>query len=196
MRAHPRGRSASAGTSGSLCADAPLSLTSPDTATCTTTYAGGPQSDSVTASYSGDTNYATSSGSASVIVGGALTVASSTTPSAYGAAGDTLDFAYAVTSDSADPLTSVAVTDGLGQSISCPSSTLAAGASETCTATYTVTQAEVDAGSITDSATASADDGTTAVTSAPYVLTVGRLQRHDVTEPGQIDHLDRLRGRR
>ena len=38
--------------------------------------------------------------------------------------------------------------------ISCPSTTLAVGADETCTATYTTTQADVDAGSITNTGTA------------------------------------------
>src|SRR5580692_11397813 len=50
----------------------------------------------------------------------------------------------------------VSVTDphvGLS-AISCPSSTLAAGVSETCTATYTTTPADVDAGSISNTGTA------------------------------------------
>ena len=38
--------------------------------------------------------------------------------------------------------------------IACPATTLAPGASETCTATYTTTQADVDAGSITNTGTA------------------------------------------
>ena len=39
--------------------------------------------------------------------------------------------------------------------MTCPDTTLAPGASTTCTATYTVTQADVDNGSVTDTATAS-----------------------------------------
>jgi large repetitive protein len=60
--------------------------------------------------------------------------------------------------------------------ISCPSPPLAPGASETCTGTYTVTQADVDAGSVTDTATAQAtpslgrsvDSGSSDTVSATY----------------------------
>ncbi len=41
-------------------------------------------------------------------------------------------------------------------SVDCPDSTLAPGASETCTGSYTVTQADVDNGSVTNTASASA----------------------------------------
>ena len=57
-------------------------------------------------------------------------------------------------------------------SVSCPSTTLAKGASETCTATYRVTQADVDSGSVTNSATASANGPNGAVSSTLAVLTV------------------------
>ena len=58
-------------------------------------------------------------------------------------------------------------------SVSCPSGTLAKGASETCTRTYKVSQTDVDSGSVTNSATVS---GTTPfgtiVSSSPSVVTV------------------------
>ena len=56
--------------------------------------------------------------------------------------------------------------------MSCPSTTLAKGASETCTATYTVTQADVDSGSVTNTATASANGPHSAVSSAVATVTV------------------------
>ena len=53
-------------------------------------------------------------------------------------------------------LHSVGVTDPMPglSSVTCPIGTLAPGACETCTATYTTTQADVDAGSITNTGTA------------------------------------------
>ena len=53
---------------GTLCTSAALSLDQPDTAACTTTYTGSAESDTVTASYSGDSNYASSTGTTTVSV--------------------------------------------------------------------------------------------------------------------------------
>ena len=70
-------------------------------------------------------------------------------------------------------LTGVGVSDDLVPTVSCPSATLAPGASETCTGTYTVTQGDVDAGSVTDVATASGTNPQSiVVTSAPSSVTV------------------------
>jgi hypothetical protein len=77
-----------------------------------------------------------------------------------------------VTDTGPDTLGAVAVTDTLGLSISCPDPSLAPGGSESCRGSYTVTQADVDAGSVTDSATASATDGSTPVTSPSTSVTV------------------------
>ena len=82
-----------------------------------------------------------------------LTVSTTTTSSGYGAAGQTIPYSYLVTNSGATTLTNIAVTDDKN-SVSCPSGTLTKGSSETCTGTYTVTQADVDGGSLTSSATA------------------------------------------
>jgi uncharacterized repeat protein (TIGR01451 family) len=168
----PTGTVSFSGGSGPLCPAAALSLASPDTATCTTNYAGGAQGDTVTASYGGDSNYAGSSGSTSVSIGSALTLTKATTTPAYGAAGDTLDYTYLVTNDGPDTLSSVVVDDDLIPSVSCPQPSLDAGASETCTGSYTVTQADVDNGSVTNTATAGATDGSVAVGSYTSSVTV------------------------
>ena len=115
------------------------------------------------------------------VVGGALvpvrptsslTLTKTTTSSGYGAAGQTIPYSYLVTNTGATTLTGIAVTDDKN-SVSCPSGTLAKGSSETCTGTYTVTQADVDSGSLTSSATAAGTtpSGTT-VSSSQSVVTL------------------------
>lgn len=70
--------------------------------------------------------------------------------------GSTVNYAFLVTNTGNVELTNVVVTDPLpGLSpVSCPATTLAAGANMTCTATYVATQADVDAGAIDNTATA------------------------------------------
>lgn len=70
--------------------------------------------------------------------------------------GATVDYSFVVTNTGNVMLSNVTVTDPLpGLSpISCPDDTLAPGAETTCTATYTVTQDDVNAGTIENTATA------------------------------------------
>ncbi|MFZ0091251.1 MAG: hypothetical protein WAL63_17210 [Solirubrobacteraceae bacterium] len=93
--------------------------------------------------------------------------------------GDTIAYAYNVTNTGNVPLTSVAVSDPTAGSVACPAPAapgLAPGASETCNARspYLVKQGDVDAGSITDTATATGTDATnfTSAASAPSSTTV------------------------
>ena len=86
-----------------------------------------------------------------------LTLVKSTTSTGYGAAGDTIDYSYLVTNTGTSTLSDIAVSDNLIASVSCPDATLAPGADENCTGSYTVTQADVDAGAVTNTATASAN---------------------------------------
>ncbi len=77
--------------------------------------------------------------------------------------GDTISYSYIVTNSGNDLMKSVAVDDPTEGSVSCPTPAapgLAPGASVTCTAdaTYTVTQNDVDAGSVSDTATATGID--------------------------------------
>ena len=78
-------------------------------------------------------------------------------PDASSAAGTLVTYDYVVTNTGNVTLTAVTVTDPMPglSSVTCPLGTLAPGASETCTATYTTTQADVDRGSITNTGTAS-----------------------------------------
>ena len=94
-------------------------------------------------------------------------------------AGDTIQYSYLVTNTGNVTLTSVAVDDPTVGPTTCPTPTapgLAPGSAETCTAdaVYTVTQADVDRGSVTDTATATGTDarGDAAPPSDPSTATI------------------------
>ena len=76
--------------------------------------------------------------------------------SSFAAAGTLVTYSYKVTNSGNVSLTAVRVTDPMSglSAVTCPSTTLAAQASQTCTATYTTTQADVDRGSINNTGTA------------------------------------------
>ena len=93
--------------------------------------------------------------------------------------GDTIQYSYSVRNTGNITLTSVSVSDPTAGNVTCPTpgtSGLAPGASETCAADdpYTVTQDDVDAGGVTDSATASGVDtqGAQSEPSAASTVTV------------------------
>src|SRR6202021_2655334 len=94
----------------------------------------------------------------------------------YSAAGTPVTYSYKVTNSGNVTLTSVSVTDPMAglSAITCPGTTLAPGASETCTATYTTTQTDVNNGAITNTGTATgtAPNGTK-VTATPRVTGPG-----------------------
>jgi uncharacterized repeat protein (TIGR01451 family) len=100
-----------------------------------------------------------------------ITLTKSTTSTGYSTAGEHIPYSYLVTNSGGTALTGVSVSDNK-VSVSCPSTNLAKGASETCTASYKVTQADVDSGSVTNSATASADGPHGAVSSSLESVTV------------------------
>ena len=74
--------------------------------------------------------------------------------------GDLISYSFVVTNTGNVPLTNVSVSDPLSglSAISCPSGnpipSLGVGGSETCTATYAITQADINAGSVLNTATA------------------------------------------
>lgn len=95
------------------------------------------------------------------IVSGIDVVKFSTTAEAV-QVGQQIPYSFVVTNTGNSPLTGITVDDvvtapsdpaGLS-AVDCPTSALAGGASMTCTATYTTTQADLDNGSVTDTATA------------------------------------------
>ena len=74
----------------------------------------------------------------------------------FAAVGDTLSYTYVVRNTGNVTLTAISVTDDKIPSLSCPATTLAPGTNFSCSGTYTVTQADIDAGGVTNIAQATA----------------------------------------
>ncbi len=125
-----------------------------------------PASDTTQTSVSASSNQAT----VSITQSPSLKVVKTASVSAVSAAGATFTYTFAVTNNGntdeynvniADAQTAPSVGTSLS-AISCPntsSTPLAPGASENCTATYTVSQADMDNGSISDTAKATGNSG-------------------------------------
>jgi uncharacterized repeat protein (TIGR01451 family) len=86
----------------------------------------------------------------------AISLTKSASISSYSAPGTLVTYSYLVKNTGNVTLNPVTVSDPMSglSAITCPATSLAAGASETCHAAYTTTQADVDNGSITNTATA------------------------------------------
>ena len=112
----------------------------------------------------------------------ALTVVKSASPSSAATytAGQVIAYSFVVTNSGNVPMNGVTVNEGAFtgsgamSAPSCPVTFLAVGAQEVCTSSYTLTQPDVDAGSITNSATATGTPtgSPTPVTSPPSSVTV------------------------
>ena len=63
-------------------------------------------------------------------------------------AGDTIAYTFVVTNPGPVTISGVSVVDPKVGAVTCPQTTLGVGVSTTCTATYTLTQADIDAGSV------------------------------------------------
>lgn len=72
--------------------------------------------------------------------------------------GETIDFSFELTNTGNTTLAAAGVSDPKAGAVTCPSGTLAPGASETCTAdaAYTVTEADIVAGNVVNTATGAA----------------------------------------
>lgn len=82
-------------------------------------------------------------------------------------AGSKVPYDFVVTNSGATDITGLAVTDPKIGPISCPTTTLRSGKTVTCTATYTVTAADVTHGSIDNTAIATGTSNGQTVTSPP-----------------------------
>jgi uncharacterized repeat protein (TIGR01451 family) len=136
----------------------------------------------------GITNTGTASGTPSsgpaVAASARLTIPAIDTPNvgviksasiaSFSAPGIAVTYSYQVTNAGNVDLNPVAVTDPMPNlsAISCPVTALAPGASETCSATYTTTQADVDAGGISNTGTASGTPPSGSNVTASSTLTI------------------------
>jgi uncharacterized repeat protein (TIGR01451 family) len=118
-----------------------------------------------------------------------LTVVKAASPTTVDHVGQRVTFTFTVDNDTAVALNGVAIDDvqsapagALTSGPTCPSPSLAPGATEDCSATYTVTQADLDSGSISDSATASGTPVSgSPLVSAPSTATVTATQTPALT---------------
>ena len=148
---------------------------SPNNFQCTATFAGLTQADidagqfanTATASFtyngpSGST--VITSPSSSVTVPAAITPAflfDKTGPANFGILGETITYGFSITNQTAQTLTRVVVTDPRIPSLSCTRTNIAPFGVANCSGTYVVTQADLDAGTIANTASAvgTAPDG-------------------------------------
>ncbi|QXC59373.1 DUF11 domain-containing protein [Aquihabitans sp. G128] len=97
------------------------------------------------------------------VIDPAIDLVKSASPTTFTAAGQTITYTFTATNTGRDPLADVTITDPLPglSALTCdpaaPSS-LAVGATMTCTATYETTQADVDAGKVVNVATTKGTD--------------------------------------
>lgn len=110
---------------------------------------------------------------------GNLTLVKSATPTSSGTVGEEITYSFTVTNTGGSTLTGLVVDEesfsGSGDlsEIVCPETTLAPNASTTCSATYMLTQADVDGSGVTNTATASATPpGGGTIQTPPSTVTV------------------------
>jgi uncharacterized repeat protein (TIGR01451 family) len=133
-----------------------------------------------------------------------ITLAKSVAPATANHAGDTLGYSFLVTNTGNVSVHTVTIAEGTFSgtggtpAASCPSGSLLPGQTITCAATYQVTQADVDAGSITNTATAAATPaggGTVSSASSSAIITLTpqptlvfekTADRSTVTTAGQL----------
>ncbi len=125
-----------------------------------------------------------------------LTLLKTASPTTVSAAGQVVTYSFLVTNTGNTTLTAVSATDtafsgsGTPPVVTCPATTLAPQEMTTCTAAYTVTQADLDAGSIVNTATATGTPPTgPAVSSAPSSVTVVVRHHPVAVNDASLDNL-------
>lgn len=109
---------------------------------------------------------ATFNGAITFIARPALTLVVTTSPKTFSRVEQAIGFSYQVSNSGNVVMTSTMVTDNRITGITCPVTTLAAGAGATCSGVYTTTSRDVFAGHVIGTATATGLFGTTTIASA------------------------------
>ena len=107
-----------------------------------------------------------------------LSIVKTAAPSTYSKVGDVIAFTIVLTNDGNVTLTNPTVSDPTVTDLDCGTlpASLAPGAKITCTASHTITAADIDAGSVTNTATGHAHDGDSPVDTDPSSVTVHAVQ--------------------
>ena len=99
-----------------------------------------------------------------------LTLVKSASPASYNTVGQVITYTYTISNSGNTTLAGpFSVSDDKQPTVSCPTGSLAPGASITCTSTRTITLADINAGSITNTATASGDGVASSVVSVTVI---------------------------
>jgi uncharacterized repeat protein (TIGR01451 family) len=106
----------------------------------------------------------------------------------YDTLGDVIDYRYVVRNTGNVTIDALSVADDRIADVQCPATTLAPQATVACSARYTVTQADLDAGAVTNIATATGRPATGTLVPATATATAGALAR--VTYAKQVDATD------
>ncbi|MFC0096224.1 hypothetical protein ACFFKH_01615 [Micromonospora marina] len=128
-------------------------------------------------------------------IGLSLTLTKTGTPASGLKAGQVVTYTYTVgnaSTGTTDPITAIAITDDKVTGITCATTSLAPGASTTCTGTYTVTEADVAAGEIVNIARANGSFGEQQVTSNEATFTVTTVTPPPVRASLSIDKKARV----
>jgi uncharacterized repeat protein (TIGR01451 family) len=113
----------------------------------------------------------------------AIGVVKSASVTSFSASGTAITYYYEVTNTGTTTLTGVGVTDPMPglSAVVCPDPTLAAGASEQCSATYSTTSTDVTNGSLHNTGTATGTPPTGPVVTATSTLTIPYVPPGSVT---------------
>jgi uncharacterized repeat protein (TIGR01451 family) len=155
----------SASTTDTDCADViGTSIAAGATVTCyyDTTFASPAQAQvvntvSVTATNSAGSDTKTDTSTVNFTQSSGLSLVKTASPQTYSQVGDVIGYSYLVTNTGNVSLAGPVTVSDDKATVTCPAGGLAPGATKTCTASYTITQADLDSGSVTNTATAHAN---------------------------------------